>query len=133
MYSGSLKSIKLRSFAGENVRVSVAIRESFSAKIYFQAIRYRASGCGALGIPQIRESFLCENNLFRKSFLPRKKPTIRYTAHSYREGGGGRGGGGRRGKEVAREEEEEGEEEEEREGEGEEEEAKVGRKYSRHH
>ena len=44
LYSGFLSREKTREF-----RVSVAIRESFSAKIYFQAIGYRISGCGALG------------------------------------------------------------------------------------
>ena len=41
------------SFAGENISTNLAFlwqfANVFSTKIYFQAIRYRPSGCGALG------------------------------------------------------------------------------------
>ena len=37
--------------------------KDFSAKIYFQAIRYRASGRGA---PQIRESFFPRKSIFKQ-------------------------------------------------------------------
>ena len=52
----------------------------FSAKIYFQAIRYRASGRGALGYCKSVKVFSAKIyfQAIRKSFLPRKKPAIRY-------------------------------------------------------
>ena len=52
----------------------------FSAKIYFKAIRYRASGRGALGYCKFAKVF-SEKMYFQvicESFLPRKKPAIRY-------------------------------------------------------
>ena len=57
----------------------------FSAKIYFQAIRYRASGCGALGCRKFAKVFSAKINFqaIRKGFLPRKKPAIRYIIYIY--------------------------------------------------
>ena len=57
----------------------------FSVKIYFQAIRYRASGCGALGCRKFAKVFSAKINFqaIRKSFLPRKKPAIRYIIYIY--------------------------------------------------
>ena len=53
----------------------------FSAKIYFQAIKYRASGCGALGYCKLAKVFSTKIyfQAIRQSFLPRKKPAIRYS------------------------------------------------------
>ena len=55
----------------------------FSAKIHFQAIRYRASGCGALGCRKFAKVFSAKINFkaIRESFLPRKKPAI-YTVYN---------------------------------------------------
>ena len=51
----------------------------FSTKIYFQAIRYRASGRGALGYCKFAKVFSAKIyfQAIRESFLPRKKPAIR--------------------------------------------------------
>ena len=50
----------------------------FSAKIYFQAIRYRASGHGALGYRKFAKVFSAKIyfQAIHESFLPRKKPAI---------------------------------------------------------
>ena len=57
----------------------------FSVKIYFQAIRYRASGRGVLGYRKLVKVFFSKIyfQAIRESFLPRKKPTIRYCAALY--------------------------------------------------
>ena len=73
-YSGFLSREKTCA----NFGFSVAIREIFSAKIYFQAIRYRASGRGALGYRKFAKVFsakICFQAI-RESFLPQKKPAI---------------------------------------------------------
>ena len=56
--------------------------KDFSAKIYFQAIRYRASGRGALRYCKFAKVFSLKIyfQAIRESFLPRKKPVIRYIA-----------------------------------------------------
>ena len=50
----------------------------FSAKIYFQAIRYRASGRGALGYRKFAKVFSAKIcfQAIRVNFLQRKKPTV---------------------------------------------------------
>ena len=52
--------------------------------MYFQAIRYRASGRGALGYRKFAKVFSAKIyfQAIRESFLPRKKPTIRYTTNN---------------------------------------------------
>ena len=53
----------------------------FCAKIYFQAIRYRASGCGALGYRKFVKAFSRENLFSSNSrkFSPVKE--TRYTVY----------------------------------------------------
>ena len=54
--------------------------KGFSAKIYFQAIRYRTSGRGALGYRKFTKVFSTKIyfQAIRESFLLRKKSAIRY-------------------------------------------------------
>ena len=61
-----------------------SIRESFPREIYFQAVRYRASGCGALGYHKFAKVFSAKINFqaIHESFLQRKKPAIRYSMTS---------------------------------------------------
>ena len=65
--------------------VTANSRKVFSAKIYFQAIRYRASGRGALGYCKFAKSFLRENLFSSNSrkFSPAKE--TRYTVCAYRK------------------------------------------------
>ena len=55
-------------------------------KIYFQAIRYRASGCGALGYHKFTKVFSAKIyfQAIRESFLPRKKPAVQYNYDYYK-------------------------------------------------
>ena len=61
----------------------------FSVEIYFQAIRYRTSGHGALGYRKFAKVFSAKIyfQAIRESFLPRKKPATLYVILSVaREG-----------------------------------------------
>ena len=59
--------------------------KGFSAKIYFQLIGYRASGCGALGYHKLVKAFSAKIDFqaICISFLTQKKLTIQYDPNEW--------------------------------------------------
>ena len=82
-YSGFLSREK--TFA--NFAFLCRFAKVFTAKIYFQSIRYRASGRGALGYCKFAKVFSTKIyfQAIRETFLPRKTPAMRCILESFEE------------------------------------------------